>query len=367
MRIGTLFLSFLFAALCSHAAEEQSLEVATVESRTVPREFRLDGLVEAVNRATVSAQVSGQVESIHFDVHEQVEAGDLLVKLRDTEYRAGLTRAMASLQSAEALLKQRKEQFARIKDLFERNLSSATSMDQATADLDSAQANYDAAAGALEQAREQLAYTEIRAPYPGLVTERHIEEGEIANPGKPVMSGISLDHLRVMIDVPQSVTPALRESGKVRVTLPDDRVLEIDDIRIYPIADSGSSSFRVRVNLPRGTKPLFPGMFVKVSLIVGEDQVLAVPESAIVKRSEVTGVYIVVHAEGDGSHRIRENGTIRIDQDGGAVRFRQIRAGRDLGDYVSVLSGLTEGEQVATNPSEAVIAIKRQRTVQADG
>jgi hypothetical protein len=153
------------------------------------------------------------------------------------------------------------------------------------------------------------------------------------------MSGISLDHLRVMIDVPQSVTPALRESRKVRVALPDGRTLDIDDIRIYPIADSGSSSFKVRVNLPQGTKHLFPGMFVKVSLVIGEKQVLVIPKAAVVKRSEVTGVYVV--------------------QESGQIRFRQIRVGRVLGDRVAVLSGLVEGERAALDPSAAVVAIKR--------
>lgn len=328
------------------AAENQPLETVAVESRTVQREYRLDGLVEAINRATVSAQVSGQVQSVFFDVHDQVAKGDLLLKLRDTEYRAGVTQAEAEVHSSTAQLNQRKEQYERVKGLFAKKLSSQSAMDQATADLKSSEARYAAATGALEQAEEQLGYTEIRAPYPGLATERHVEQGEMASPGQPVMSGISLDHLRVMIDVPQSVAPALRKSGKVRVALPDGTTPEIDDIKVYPIADSGSSSFKVRVNLPQGTKQLFPGMFVKVSLIVGEKQILAIPETAVVKRSEVTGVYVV--------------------QEDGRVRFRQIRIGRDLGDHVVVLAGLAEGERAASDPSAAVVAIKNQKLAHSD-
>jgi RND family efflux transporter MFP subunit len=341
-------LIFFASTLCLpavQASENQPLETVAVESRTVPREYRLDGLVEAINRATVSAQISGQVQDVYFDVHDQVEKGDLLLKLRDTEYRAGVTRAQAEVQSSAAELKQRKEQYDRVKGLFGKKLSSQSAMDQATADLKSAEARYAAASGALEQAEEQLRYTEIRAPYPGLATERHVEEGEMASPGQPVMSGISLDHLRVMIDVPQSIAPALRKSGRVRVTLPDERVLDIEDIKIYPIADSGSSSFRVRVNLPQGTKPLFPGMFVKVSLVVGEKQVIAVPESAVVKRSEVTGAYVL--------------------QEDGRISFRQIRVGRHLDDHLTVLSGLARGERIATDPSAAVIAINDQRLARA--
>lgn len=335
-----VLLMLTLAPLCARAAENQPLETVVVESWTVPREYRLDGVVEAIHRATVSAQVSGQVQDVFFDVHDQVEKGDLLLKLRDTEYRAGVTRAKAEVQSSTAQLNQRKEQYDRVKGLFAKKLSAQSAMDEATADLKSAEARYDAASGALEQAKEQLGYTEIRAPYPGVTTERHVEQGEMASPGQPVMSGISLDQLRVMIDVPQSIAPALRASGKVRVSLPDGTTPEIDDVKVYPIADSGSSSFKVRVNLPRGTRQLFPGMFVKVSLIVGEKQLIAVPKTAVVKRSEVTGVYVV-----DKS---------------GRVRFRQIRLGRDLGGHVTVLAGLDEGERAAADPSAAVVAIKNQ-------
>jgi RND family efflux transporter MFP subunit len=343
-----LLLVFISAlgVLGARASENEPLETVAVESWTVPREYRLDGLVEAVQRATVSAQVSGQVQRVFFDVHDQVDKGELLVKLRDTEYRAGVTKATAEVQSATAQLTQLKEQHDRVAGLFKRKLSPDSAMDQALADLKSAQARYDAASGALEQAKEQLAYTEVRAPYPGLATERHVEEGEMASPGQPVMSGISLDHLRVMIDVPQSVTPALRASGRVRVTLPDGKTLDVDDVKIYPIADSGSSSFKVRVNLPQGVKQLFPGMFVKVSLIVGEKQLLAVPKTAVVNRSEVVGIYVV--------------------QEDGRVRFRQIRVGRTLGDHVAVLAGLAEGERAAADPSAAVVAIKRERLARAD-
>jgi multidrug efflux pump subunit AcrA (membrane-fusion protein) len=140
--------------------------------------------------------------------------------------------------------------------------------------------------------------------------------------------------------------PALREYGQVRVRLPDGKTLDIRDITIYPVADSGSSSFRVRVDLPEGTGPLFPGMFVKVSLIVGEKEVLVIPRSAVVHRSEVTGTYVLAK--------------------NGKVDFRQIRVGRALGDEVVVLSGLEAGERTAVDPYSAVVTLKRGTLAHAD-
>jgi RND family efflux transporter MFP subunit len=167
--------------------------------------------VETVNRTTVSAQTQGRVESIFFyDVNDYVEKRAALVRLKDTEQRARVTQAAAELKSATAQLQQTKDEFARVKGLFGKKLSSASAMDDATAKLKGAQARFESAQAGLEQAQEQLGYTLIRAPYSGIVTRRHLEVGETASPGQPVMSGISLEQLRVSVDVPQSVIPAVR-------------------------------------------------------------------------------------------------------------------------------------------------------------
>jgi RND family efflux transporter MFP subunit len=204
-------------AVSAAAQEPAAIETAAAEYRTIPREYRLDGVVEAVNQTTVSAQTQGQVEEILYDVNDFVEKGAVLVRLNDTEHRARVTQAAAELKSATAQLQQTKDEFERVKDLFARKLSSASAMDDATAKLKSAQARFEAATAGLEQAQEQLRYTEIRAPYSGIVTQRHVEVGETASPGQPVMTGISLEQLRVSVDVPQSVIPAVRGGKAVRV------------------------------------------------------------------------------------------------------------------------------------------------------
>ena len=213
-------------------------------------------------------------------------------------------------------------------------------MDAAVAALKGAQAAFEAAIAGLEQAQEQLEYAQIRAPYSGIVTHRHVEVGEILAPGQPVMSGVSLDELRVIVDVPQSVIPAVRQGRKVRVYLASGEVVTVDDITIFPFADLGSNTFKVRVNLPEGIQTLFPGMFVKTGFITGDKRELVVAKEAVVYRSEVTGVYVV-------------------DEKGG-VWLRQVRLGRDLGDALVVLAGLTEGEAVALDPIAAGVALKKQ-------
>lgn len=336
-------------------AEGEPLSTATAAYRSVAREYRLDGIVEAVNRTTVSAQTQGQVQEIFYDVDDFVEKNAVLVRLKDTEHRARLDQAAADLTSAKAKLEQSREEHDRIAGLYRKKNVSDSAMDQAKADLASAQAALDAARARLDQAQEQLAYTEIRAPYSGIVTRRDVSLGEIASPGTPVMSGISLDQLRVTVDVPQSIIPEVRArpQGEVlaRVYPPGGPAVEVRRATVFPIADAGSNTFKVRIDLPPQPdgKPraLFPGMLVKTGFVVGEKAELAVPAEAVVHRSEVTGVYVI----GARDH----------------VTFRQVRLGQALPDGYAILAGLNEGERVALDPIAAGGRLKSQPPVRHVG
>jgi RND family efflux transporter MFP subunit len=323
------------------AAESVELETVTLAKREVMREFWLDGVVEAINRTTLSAQTRGQVKSILFDVDDYVEQGQVVVQLKDTEQRAGLDQARADLKELTARLQEAQDNFKRSKDLFERKLTSQSQLDKSTAALKSAKARKEAANARLAQANEQYEYTRIRAPYSGIVTRRHVEVGEIASPGQKLMSGISLDLLRVSVDLPQRLIPVIREQAKARVLLPGGESIDAEGLTIFPFADQNSGTFRIRVDLPQGVKDLFPGMFVKAAFVTGVKKELVVPRQAVVYRSEVTAVYVV-------------------DQDRG-VRLRLIRAGEQGADgMLSVIAGLSEGEKVATDPVAAATQLKRQ-------
>ena len=213
-------------------------------------------------------------------------------------------------------------------------------MDKADTTLKAAKATRDAARAALDQAREQLEYTRVRAPYSGIVIQRHLEVGEVATPGQKLISGMSLDQLRVNVDVPQSLIPAIRKMGKASVQQPGNGYIPVVRLVIFPFAQHGSNTFKVRLDLPEGTKEMLPGMFVKSAFEVGTRKALLIPAQAVVYRSEVTGVYVV--------------------QPNGNIMLRHIRAGHKVGnDMISVLSGLDEGEKVALDPIAAGAALKK--------
>ena len=339
-RLRNSFLSLLLISI-SVMQSVAALESEKIQVVEVPRDFMLDGVVEAVNRSTIAAQTGGQITEIHFDVDDYVEKGQVIVRLKDSQQRAALTAAEAQLKQAETALQDASDSYDRAEKVFDKGAISEADMDKITAALESARAAREAAAAGVEQAREQLDYTKITAPYNGIVTERHVQTGEVASPGTPLMSGISLDELRVNVDVPQSLIPVIRKDPQGYIIGPNGQPITAEKITVFPYADQSSNTFRVRLDLPETDGGFFPGMYVKTGFIIGMEKLLLVPESAVVYRSEVTGVYV-------------------IDEQTGKVSLRYIRTGRRFPDgNITVLSGLSPGETIALNPVEAGVAAKQ--------
>lgn len=332
--------SLLAAGACGTAgALEVPFATLPAAYETAPRERVWDGTVEAVNQATVSAQTSGRVAEIFYDVDDFVEAGAPLMRFTDTEQRAALSTARGALQEAEARAAEAESEFARISTMFENGTVAKARFDQAQANRNAAAARLDSARAGVVNAEEQLEYTLVRAPYAGIVSQRHVAVGEIVRPGAPLMSGLSLEHVRIVVDVPQSMLEPIREIGKANIYV-GERAIPAEELTFFPVADAATNTFRVRATLPAGSATLYPGTFVKVGFVVGETERLLLPATAIVQRSELTAVYVV-----------GEN----------AVTLRQIRVGRRHGDRVEVLAGLAAGEAVAADPVAAGVYLQERR------
>ncbi|WP_289283181.1 efflux RND transporter periplasmic adaptor subunit, partial [Methylophaga sp. UBA5088] len=181
------------------------------------RQWVYDGQIEAVNQATVSSRVSAQVAEIFYDVNDRVEKGALILRFNDEEIKTRLWQAEANLLAEQAQLKEAQARYneaaaeaKRIGDLYQRKQVTRSALDKAEADkaatsarVSGLNAQIKARQAQVEQARVELSYTEVRAPYAGVMTKRWIEVGEMASPGQALMSGLSLDDLRVVFTVPQ--------------------------------------------------------------------------------------------------------------------------------------------------------------------
>lgn len=302
-----------------------------------PLERLYDGTVEAVNQATLSAQTAGRIAEIYYDVDDFVEANSPIVRFTDVEQQTALQRAKAALEESLALQVQAREDFRRIEGLYEAGTVSKRDYDQALASRDATNARVDAARSAVTAALQQVEYTLVRAPYSGIVTARHIEIGETVSVGQPLMSGLSLEALRVSVNLPQQIAAQVRAS-RIATVITDEGRVSPSKITVFPFADEATNTLKVRLELPQGQFALYPGMFVKVAFVVGESDRLLIPTAALIHRSEVTAVYVVT-----------------ADRE---IRLRQLRVGNQFDDRTEVLAGLSEGELVATDPVAAGIYVK---------
>ena len=326
-----LLTSWVFAA-------DSPLATETVQGGMTSDRVVFDGLIEAVNQSTISAQTSGQITQILFDVNDYVEKDAVIMHFKDNEQRARLQQAQANLKEATARLKQAEQEYERIAKIYAKKLVSKAAFDKATADRKAAHARLDAATAALTTAQQQFDYTLVRAPYSGILTKRFVQVGEIAKVGQPLVTGISLETLRASVEVPQKYVTSIRQHGSASILI-NGHEIPSTKVVVFPYADEGSHSFRVRVYFAPGQAGLYPGMFVKTAFPVGEAQRLTIPVQALVVRSEVHGVYIV--------------------NDNNKVVFRQIRTGDTYGDRVEVLAGLSSGEKVALDPVNAALVLKQ--------
>jgi RND family efflux transporter MFP subunit len=326
----------------STRAEAPAVQTAEAGYSQLTDEQRFDGVVEAVSRSTVSAQTSGEIIELPFDVNDYVPKGAVVLRIDDTRQKAELDKATADEARARARFEEAESNYARNRRLIKENAVSKSQFDKSEADMKSARAQVKSAVAALQQAREQWEYTTVRAPFNGVMVERFVEPGEQVQVGTRLVTGLSLDKLRIRAEVPAYYAQRVRAAAHARVAVADGGWVESDRLTFFPYADPASHAFTVRVDLPEGQHGLYPGMLVKVAFSVGDSSTLTVPTRSIVHRSEVTGVYVV---DGDET-----------------LQFRQLRIGREVpGELTVVLAGLAAGERIALDPVAAGIRLKQQR------
>jgi RND family efflux transporter MFP subunit len=305
----------------------------TVESTLQPQWLELPSRVEAVAQATVSAQTSGRIVELPFDVNDVVPQGAVIVRFTDVEQRARFNQAEAALNEAQTRRDEASKELARISELRDQGLVAVSLFDNAKANFDGALSRVKQAQAALAAAAEQLEQTVVRAPYAGIIQQRFVELGELATPGTPLLRGLSLEDLRMVSQLPQSHLMAAKNSPAVALRLADDRIVKLGaaDITVAPEANSANHSFQMRVQLPQADYSqygLYPGSWARLRVQVGEQAMLIIAKSAIIWRGEVSSVW--------------------LPSNNGAV-LQPVRVKQHDDNSYQVLSGLTAGQSIAAD------------------
>jgi membrane fusion protein (multidrug efflux system) len=294
--------------------EAVPVDVVALERGTIESALRFSATLEAERDVRVLAEAQRRVVELRVEEGDSVRAGGMLIRLQDDEQRSALTKA-------EIELRQATREYNRQKSLFEQNLVSEQVFNDTASVFDQAEI-------AVEDARRNLTYTEVRAPFAGVVTERLVNVGDHVTLNQPLFRIIDFDSIVARIYVPQKELPSLAPGLAARITADavggDTLVGTVD--RIAPVVDPGTGTLKVTVAVPRG-QGLRPGMFVEVELVT------AVHEDALLlpKRSLVY-----------------DNDQLFVFRLGDERRVERIKIEQVLDDVNNIepASGLSEGDQI---------------------
>jgi RND family efflux transporter MFP subunit len=330
-------LALLALAPAANAAADAGTTFAAAE-RDVPQAFAAEGVVEAVRQATVSAQVSGRIVELAVKAGDTVRAGQVIARIDSRTADQQVAAGQSQVAEAEANLANARAKHERNRQLMAQKFVSQAAVDQSEAEYMAAQAQVAAMKANASQAVAQQSYTTIAAPYAGVIGATQAEQGDMATPGKPLVTVFDPRDLRVVATLPQGTLPQWKRDLPISVDLPAlGRSLAPARVTVVPLADARSHTVRVRLDLP-AVDGLLPGQYARVLFPTGTVRALTVPSSALVRRGELVAVY-VANAKG-------------------TPLLRQVRAGEAFADgSVEILAGLATGERVHANPVAAGMAV----------
>jgi membrane fusion protein, multidrug efflux system len=284
------------------------------------------GIVQAVQGVTVSADLAGVVQKINFESGAPVRQGQVLIALDTSQEEA--QRAAAEAQRDLARVK-----FQRVQALHQQNVLADADLDQSTAELKQAEAN-------VSEIEATIARKTIRAPFSGVLGIRQVDLGQYLKSGDPIVPLQALDPVYVNFSVPQQQVYALHPGGEVRVDSEEmsgftaaGRVTAVNSV-----ADEATRNVQVQATIRNPDRALRPGMFLQVQAVLGDaTPVIALPSSAVAHAPYGDSVFIIQQMQGKDGRSYR------------GVRQQFVKLGNERGDQVAIVSGVKEGDEVATS------------------
>ncbi|MBP6396043.1 MAG: efflux RND transporter periplasmic adaptor subunit [Giesbergeria sp.] len=301
-----------------------------------------DGVVEAVRQTTLAAQVPGAVLELAVKVGDRVQAGQLLLRIDARSADQNAAASDAQVQAARASLDVATREYTRQQKLREKQYISQAALDQAEAQFKATRAQVAAQVAQAGAARTQTGLHTVRAPYAGVVSDVPVQLGDMAMPGRALVTLYDPSALRVTASVPQSLLGAAHSAPAEAVSVELPGLIAAQQwpattrVQVLPTIDAATHTVQVRADLAKGLDGVAPGMFARVWLPMASQsaaaasQRVSVPLSAVVRRAEMTGVY--------------------VQGEGGKSLLRQVRLGRVEGGQVELLSGVSPGESVVLQP-----------------
>ncbi|WEM43557.1 efflux RND transporter periplasmic adaptor subunit [Photobacterium sp. DA100] len=313
--------------------------VVRVQAETLPVWQQYTGSIVADQQATLSARLTAQVADVLVDVGDNVKAGDILIRLDNLDLDARVRQSEQALASAQAQLNIARKDYERTLSLFKRKLIAQSQLDEALSNRQTAEARFKQSQASVEEAQTTYGYSIIAAPFDGVITQKLVHRGDIASPGIPMLSLYNPATLMMESYIAASQRYLLELGQRWPVILPEQGwELEGTIKEITPASDAGSRSVVVKLAFApellaqSGSKPLYPGMFARVGIVTGEEQVLMVPSTSTYRIGQLEYIKIV---------------------DGDRLVPRLIQTRPYLDDKLIIRKGVTEMTDIVAQPDPA--------------
>ncbi|MBM1106607.1 efflux RND transporter periplasmic adaptor subunit [Aurantibacter crassamenti] len=306
-----------------------AVQIKTVSEDSSSPFLTVSGKIEAAKSANISTRMMGYVDKIYVNVGDKVRDGQLLMSVNNADVSAQLAQVNAGITEAEAAFTNAEKDFNRFSTLFKENSASQKELDDITANYNMAKARLESAKQMRNGVNAQMGYANIRAPFNGVVTNKFISAGDMANPGMPLLEVESPGKYQVLAMVPESEILAVKNDTEVTVQV--KALNENVKGKVTEVSTSSKNTggqYLVKVILDKTDAQILSGMYATVQFPVARkttSSAVMIPVEAIVKNGQLSGIYTVSQSN--------------------TALLRWLRLGRTFGDQVEVLSGLSADEQ----------------------
>ena len=288
----------------------------------------VNGKIEASNSANLSTRMMGFVDKIHVRVGDKVKKGQLLVSINNTDLQAKRAQINAGINEANAAYNSAQKDYNRFKNLFSNQSASQKELDDMTANYEMAKARLESANQMKNEINAQFSYSNITAPFNGVITNTFIDEGVMAAPGIPLIAIESPGQFEVQTMVPENEISQISLETQVEVLVKSiNKVIVGKVTEVSASAKNTGGQFLIKIALEKPDSQVLSGMFATVKIPVAKTSnldLVLISKDALVSRGQLSGVYTVSQSN--------------------TALLRWLRLGRSYGDKVEVLSGLNAQE-----------------------
>lgn len=332
----TLTTASLFITSCGSENKKEivdttpriQVKVAKVSTNTNNPFLIVSGKIQAVNSADLGTRMMGYVDKVYVNVGDRVTKGQLLISINNADLEAKKAQVKAGITQANVAFMNAEKNYKRFQNLYKSNSVSQKEMDDMTANYQIAKAGLETANQLMNEVNAQFAYSNITAPFSGIITSKNIENGDMASPRIPLISLENPSDFEVIAMVPETEISQIKKGSEVRVLVKSiNSTITGKVTEVSTSAKNTGGQYLAKINLEKTSTAILSGMFAAVQFPIerkATSEMVLLPKKAIITNGQLSGIYTT-------------------SQSNTAV-LRWLRLGRVFGDKVEVLSGLSSEE-----------------------